>query len=133
MNTHLQLEAAKLLKEWSIWLITIQTAILTALMAQQFIATLPTKNRWYLGLVFSFLASISCATVLVGAVPSVAQALNPPMKDAVIFCNFQVPGIYNYKQFGLIPIWVLAFFEHVFFMVGLVCQVVILISKGQVK
>lgn len=111
-----QTEALKALADWSKWLITLETALSTALIA---IIAQGHGDGWLGAALVCFFVSIFFAAMLMGAIPDALQVVPIEDKDG------QNLGIYAYKQFHNIkwppPTRILwhAFFEHVFAVLGL--------------
>ncbi len=115
-----QMEALGFLKDWSIWLVSLQTAVIGLL-------TVAGKDRMSrrgaMGVVACFVVSIIAATFVLGGIPSIAQRV-PKGSEA---------NVYLLPVFEGWPIlWVFTLAEHVFFMVGLVIFAVdLMVSEKQ--
>jgi hypothetical protein len=97
-----QLEAIKLLKDWSTWLVTAQTGILSLF------ALIGRKPDFLT--VFCFVISIIIATWILGALPSILQRI----KD-----DSNIHQMDLFEWLG-IPLFAAAFLQHVSFMIGVV-------------
>ena len=111
-----QLDALKLLKDWSSWLVSIQTAVLAllALWGKDKVQ-LPDRTARLVFLFFGL--SIFFATFVLAGVPSIAQRLSGKV------------NIYKMPLFEWLPagtgwlrtLWFFAFMEHMLFLTGLAC------------
>lgn len=110
-----QLEALKLLKEWSIWLACIQSGALVLIAA----VVNPRSTFTFSGagarltVVFPGL-SIICATWVLAATPSIAQRIKPTD-------NIHKMSIFDSVR---IPLWVLTAAQHWFAVIGILVFVV---------
>ncbi|MDQ3817229.1 MAG: hypothetical protein M3362_06015 [Acidobacteriota bacterium] len=114
------LEALKLLKEWSTWLVTIQTGALGLIAA---IAN-PKSTFTYGGAgakwtVVCLGLSIVCATWVLAAIPSIAQRLKP------------TDNIHSMRLFEWLPIplWVLTALQHWFTVAGILIFIISYATK----
>ena len=123
----LQLEALKLLQEWSIWLIALATGFLGVggwTIAQNGLSgsEIPkTLKRCICSLVLS----IIFAVFLVGAIPAQVQHITCTFEECAVFPwgwpGTTARGIYVSLYLGYIPIWVLVFGQRLFFLGALIC------------
>jgi len=115
----LQLEAVKLLQEWSIWLIGICTALITAgtflsTTAKFSVTTSEVKLAcWSLG------GTIFCAVLLTGALPAIVQQIDLKTIPKTHYLFGTAPGVYSYRYLGFIPLWVLVALQRVSFLVAI--------------
>jgi hypothetical protein len=112
------MEAMKLLKEWAIWISTIQTGLLAFLgyfYKKQCVATFHWPTFVAAG---CFCISLLSATLLLGALPALMRKLK---KDT----QGEENDFYESHIFNSIPIKLgyLSFIEHLFFFIGLVFYV----------
>ncbi|MCK9377557.1 MAG: hypothetical protein M0P73_15570 [Syntrophobacterales bacterium] len=110
-----QFEAIKLLKEWSTALVVIQSGALAII--GNILKNGDTVNHlnWIFVSMVSFLASILVAVNVIGAIPPIVQRL-PKLVES---CD----DIYKMKNYLGIPLWILAFFQHILFFSGILCFV----------
>lgn len=104
------LEALKLLKEWSSTLLVLQTGILAAIGGFIDKDKIKKGNRLIITSMFFFSASILMALHVIGTIPWSAQKL--PELVA------KYKDIYQFPNFLGIPIWFLAFGQHIFFILA---------------
>lgn len=97
-----QLEAIKLVKDWSTWLVAVQTGVLGLFAALQIKPSSLT--------VYCFVISIITATWVLGALPSLAQRIAPNL-------NIHEMELFEWCP---IPLWKAAFVQHIFFIIGVV-------------
>lgn len=105
-------EALKLLKEWSTALVVIQTGAMAVLGGLVKNGVKADAFPWLVTSLVCFLVSILVAAHVIGAIPPIMQKL-PELVE-------RYGDIYKMPNFFRIPIWVLAFSEHILFIVGLV-------------
>jgi hypothetical protein len=75
----LDLEALKLLKDWSVWMVTVETAVLAFLGAASSIFDLKAQapaEPWFIGTVLCFSLSIIFAAWVLSGIPSVVQRID---------------------------------------------------------
>ncbi|HYP02635.1 MAG TPA: hypothetical protein VER76_20770 [Pyrinomonadaceae bacterium] len=112
---NLQLDALKLLKDWSSWLVSIQAAVLAllALWGKDKVQLPPVIAHW----VFVFFGgSIIFATFVLGGIPSIMQRVQGGM------------NIYSIPLFEWLPerlgtlrtLWFFSFMEHILFLIGMI-------------
>ena len=101
-----QKNALNSLSDWAKWLVSLNTFLSAASVYSkgQFEVADPLLLQCA---ATSFLLSIICAGVLLGAIPAALE--NIPIS----------PSVYAYKQFGYIQLWFLAFSEHFLLILGL--------------
>lgn len=111
-----QLDALQALKDWSSWLVSIQTAVLALLaLWGEDKALLPDKTARLVFLFFGL--SIFFATFVLAGIPSIMQRLSGKV------------NIYKIPLFEWLPagagwlrtLWFFAFMEHILFLIGLAC------------
>ncbi|WP_426991167.1 hypothetical protein [Methylomonas sp. CM2] len=97
-----QLEAIKLLKDWSTWLVTVQTGVLGLFGLQG-----KTLNDLTLT---CFIISIVIATFILGALPSILQRSEDDsnIHQMILFEWFPA------------PLYVAAFLQHILFIIGVI-------------
>lgn len=110
-----QFEAIKLLKEWSTALVVIQSGALAIIGNILKNGDNVDHFSWIFASMVSFLASILVAANVIGGIPPIVQRL-PKLVDS---CD----DIYKMKNYLGIPLWILAFFQHILFFAGILCFV----------
>jgi hypothetical protein len=122
-KTELRLAALRFLKEWSTWMVGVETLLMG------FLVSLLTGDRITLGSIYlkgavvCFGISIMIAAWLLGAIPSLSQRL--PMATE---------GIYRMPLFSIFPLkyirvgWV-TFLQHLFFFLGMLGIVASILLK----
>ena len=115
----LQLEALKLLQEWSIWLITISSVFL-GLIGFAF-KTLPDKKTLTSAkyCIIFLMTTVFLAVFLVGAIPAIIQKLLPVVSDNPVLLGTNARGIYGYLYLDFIPLWILVSSQRITFLIGL--------------
>lgn len=115
----LQLEALKLLQEWSIWLITISSAFL-GLIGFAF-KTIPDKRALSSAkyCIIFLVSTVFLAVFLVGAIPAVIQKLQPVVSDNPVLLGTNARGIYGYLYLDFIPLWIMVSSQRITFLFGL--------------
>ena len=106
-------DALKALQDWSKWLVAIQAGVIA------FGGEGISSEFFYQFAIWSFLVSIIIGTILVGSIPPILQGTNIKEYAKAYLLGWPLSGIYKIKKFNL-PIAVYAFFEHIFFIIGLV-------------
>ncbi|WP_089717377.1 hypothetical protein [Candidatus Entotheonella palauensis] len=112
-----QSEALHALMNWSKWIISIETGLVSIIIAIL-------KNEFSYSPLFlyaaliSFVLSIILATALIGTVPGALEAV--PIFDESISQDRKRASIYMHKFLGIVPIWWLAGMEHTYFIVGII-------------
>jgi len=115
----LQLEALKLLQEWSIWLITISTAFL-GMIGFAFKSIPDTKSSESAKYCIVFLVTtVFFAVILVGAIPAIIQKLQPMVAENPIILGANARGIYGYLYLDFIPLWLIVSCQRITFLIGL--------------
>jgi len=115
----LQLEALKLIQQWSIWLITLSSAFL-GLTSFAFREFQNPKSELAAKLCIGFLfATVVLAVFLVGAIPAIVQKLHTGINDHLVVMGANARGIYGYKYLDLIPVWLLVSGQRITFLVGI--------------
>ncbi len=118
-----QIEAAKLLKDWSTWLVTVQAAALGLITIFFGKDQALQRNYWSFGMVICFALSICFATFVLGSLPTIIQRITPKdyLHDMVLF-TLPVGRLLPVK------LSVAAFGQHVMFLAGVICLAGYLIS-----
>lgn len=111
----LQVEALKSMQQWSIWLITIATALLGVVGPN-----LPV-NAWTRIAMVLLLATIAVAVMLVGAIPALMQRVGKRLGPTTKLLGFERPGIYALNYIGIVPLWVMSSLQRVLFLGALLC------------
>lgn len=111
----------QLLKEWTIWLVGIQTSALGLL---SFTAgkqhPYPFDKKWLRSAIIAFTLSILTASWTLSALPEMISRLPSPNAD-----------FHNIRMFRLfpVPLWVATSAQHWFFMIGIIFFALAVISK----
>ena len=105
-------EALNLLKQWSTALVVTQTGAMAVLGGLLKNTSGLTAQPWLATCIVSFLASILVAANVIGAIPPIVQKL-PALVE-------EYNDIYKMPNYFGIPLWVLAFFQHLLFAVGVI-------------
>lgn len=115
----LQLEALKVIQQWSMWIITLSTAFIGA-MGFAFKDMSDKKHiRSANYCIFFLLTTLVLAVILVGAIPSTIQKLAPEIKDNIVAFGANARGIYGYYYLDFIPLWLLISSQRITFMLGI--------------
>lgn len=114
-----QFKAAELLKDWSIWLVTVQSGAIT-LITMFSKESLIAKNVFSLGTVICFALSIAVATWVLGSLPSIVQRVGPGdyLHDKWLFSWWPT------------PLWAASFAQHILFLLGLFCLIMHLLTMS---
>ncbi|MEP5765681.1 MAG: hypothetical protein ABJ308_13890 [Halieaceae bacterium] len=119
IETTLQLEALKLLQDWSVWIITISTAFvgfigfaLKELNGERQLHS----ARYCIGFL---MLTVVLAVILVGAIPAVIQKLGPEIADNPVILGANARGVYGYLYLDFIPLWLLVSGQRIAFLIGL--------------
>jgi hypothetical protein len=111
----LQIDALKLLKDWSSWLVSIQAAVLAllALWGRDKVQLPAVVAHW----VFVFFGgSIIFATFVLGGIPSIMQRVGGGMNIYDIALFEWLP-----EQLGTLrTLWFFSFMEHLLFLLGMI-------------
>lgn len=114
----LQLEALKLLQEWSMWIITLSTVFI-GLIGFAFKNLDNRKEAMSAKLCISFLfLTVFLAVLLVGAIPAVIQKLSPVITDNIVAFGANARGVYGYLYLDFLPLWLLISSQRITFVVG---------------
>jgi hypothetical protein len=115
------INAINLIKEWSIWLVGIQTAALGLL---SFIAEkqgfLPFDKKWLRRAIISFVLSILVSSWTLSALPEMVQRI----KDS----SSSIHEMTMFRHFP-VPLWVFTSAQHWLFILGLVFFAFAVIKK----
>lgn len=118
-DVQLQLEALKLLQQWSIWLITISSAFF-GLASFAFCDLLDEKSALSAKLCIAFMFMTALfAVLLVGAIPAIVQKLHAGISDNPVAFGVKARGIYGYLYLDFLPLWVLISSQRISFILGL--------------
>ena len=110
--------ALQLLKDWSIWLVSLQTAALGLVsFGSGKEGFLKLNATWARCAIFSFAASIVFATWVLAALPSILMRMPTGTE------NFYGYGLFEWPPFKWFPLWSFTFLEHILFVVGICCFV----------
>ncbi|MEB3280947.1 MAG: hypothetical protein VKK42_18690 [Lyngbya sp.] len=121
-----KLESLKMLKEWSTWLFTIQTAICTLLWQRLNFNGMRKMPEVFLHLSwFSFAFSVIIATVLISQISGVIESLsNDDVSDRSIL-HYPI----NFGKIRL-NLKFLVRAEHIFFLIGVFFAFIFILNKG---
>lgn len=115
----LQLEALKLLQQWSVWLITLSTAFI-GLIGFAFRDLADGKQIFAArSCIVLLLATVVLAVLLVGAIPAIMQKLQPEIADNLVGRVGNARGIYGYLYLDFVPLWLLVTAQRITFLTGL--------------
>jgi hypothetical protein len=124
------------LKDWSAWLVSIQTAVigLTTFVLGGTNVQIRARN-WLIGGLVSFAASIVCATFVLGSIPSILIRIEEDPASLERYGGFYWMPIagpdWFEASFGyVLRLWLFTVGEHIFFLVGVVCFAVIAARVG---
>jgi hypothetical protein len=115
-----QLEGLKLLKDWSIWMVTVETAAITFLGAAAG-RVIDSETIFFPVAIVLFTASIVFAAWVLGGIPSVAQRLDGS------------GNLFHYKIYRIgwladrIKLNALTAIQHTLFIFGIICLAVLII------
>ncbi len=109
-------KALKFLQGWSGFLALIQIAVLTVLMVARNNSAVHSTNTALMISVICFLLSVFLSANVIGAIPPIMQRL----PEHVV----KYSDIYQIRNYFMIPLWMLAFLEHIFFEAGFSALVV---------
>lgn len=116
----IQLKALDLLKDWSTWLVAIQTGALGLISLSGQDKT-SIKPGWAYAVLICFAVSIITATFVLGGIPSIVQRL-PQSEEK---------NIYHIPIFERWPrLWYFTFVEHVSFLLGVVLFVIAFTTRN---
>ena len=106
--------ALQLLKDWSIWLVSLQTAslgLVTFIGGKEGLIKL--DARWARFAIICFALSIVAATWVLAALPSIFMRMQDDAE------NFYKIGMFEWPPFKWVPLWVFTFLEHILFVLGI--------------
>lgn len=106
-----QFEAFKLLKEWSTALVVVQSGAIAVLGGMLKETNQGDHFPWLAVSLAGFLCSILISANVIGAIPYIVQRL----PELIV----KQKDIYRMRNYIGIPIWVLAFAQHLLFAVGM--------------
>lgn len=107
------LEALRFLKEWSTAIVVVESAVLAVLGGMLKDANIVEGNRTLFALgLFSIIISIFFCANVIGAIPPITQFLPENVKKH--------KDIYKMRNYAGVPLWILAFFQHIFALSGIV-------------
>ena len=119
----LRLAALGFLREWSVWMVGVQTVLLG------FLVSLLSRNQialgsYYLkGAVVCFGLSIALAACVLGALPSISQRLPGREHGIYQFAVVDFPLLRRFRLGGL------AFLQHLFFFLGLLGLILAILMR----
>ncbi len=118
LSKELNLEAAKLVKEWSVWMVGVQAALIGFILKNEINPPL-SGNSVNLSL-GCFALSILAAAWVLGALPFVVICI-PEMNDRDSSeANIFFSKIDSLPLLRMIPLWLMALIQHVTFALGLI-------------
>jgi hypothetical protein len=106
--------ALQLLKDWSIWLVGLQTGVLglvTFIGGKEGFFKLDVQ--WARIAIFFFAFSIIIATWVLAALPSILMRMQNE-RD-----NFYNMGLFEWAPFKWTPLWLFTFLQHILFVLGI--------------
>lgn len=128
-NIELSLKAIELLKDWSTWMVGIQTgaiAVIGSLTAstKEALTEHHPVSRWAVFSLVSFATSIFSAAWLLASLPSITMRLSRFHPDDSI-------NIYGMSLFEFLPIplWVVIILEHLWFVIGIWCFIALVFFR----
>ncbi len=114
----LQLDALKMLQQWSMWIITLSSTFI-GFIGFAFKNILTDTEKKSAKLCVSFLlATVVLAVFLVSAIPAVIQKL-PVVVENPFFLGVNPRGVYSALYLDFIPLWVLISGQRITFLIGL--------------
>jgi hypothetical protein len=113
----LPIEGVKLLKDWSVWMVTVETAVI-ALLGSGYLRDGGHFPRWGQVLAVCFALSIASAAEVLSALPWVVLRQGEPG-----FENFYQAPISHVPIRRHVRVWMVAVAQHVFFCAGLAAMV----------
>lgn len=120
----LQLAGVRLLREWSTWMVGVETALLgflVSLLSRDMVAL---GSPYLKGAAICFGVSMAFAACVLGALPSVAEQLGKAERGIYAIALFDIPVV------RVIRLGWLAFVQHSFFLLGL-CGLIASILQRQ--
>ena len=114
----LRIEALKFLREWSVWMVAVQTGLTGLLVSLLLQGKIKLGSIYIKGAVICFGFSIISATCVLGAIPSIVQRLNLDRRGIYKIGIFDLP-ILRHLNLG----W-FSFFEHFGLLLGLLALIV---------
>ena len=114
----LRIEALKFLREWSVWMVAVQTGLIGFLVSLLLQGKIRLGSTYIKGAVICFGLSIVSAAWVLGAIPSIVQRLNLDRRGIYKIGIFDLP-ILRHLSLG----W-FSFFEHFGFLLGLLALIV---------
>jgi hypothetical protein len=120
-----KLESLKILKEWSKWLFTIQTAICTLLWERLGFQGMRRIPEAFLHLSWlSFALSLIIATVIISQMPVLIESLDKDISDrSILHYPINILGT-RLRLKSLVQA------EHIFFLVGVFFVFIFILNKG---
>ncbi len=109
----LALEAVKLLKEWSSWMITVELAII-AFLGSSYLRNGEPLQGWMVSVIIFFGISITAAAWVLGALPWIVVNLDIPR-----FANPYQAELSTAPILAKIRLWMMGFVQQAFFIVGI--------------
>lgn len=119
ISIQLQLEAIKLIQEWSIWLITLSTGFIGASGFAFRHLSNPKQIKAAKKCIIFLLITIVIAVFLVGAIPAIIQKIDSKISDHLIFGIFNAKGIYGYLYLDFIPVYTFIVSQRITFLIAL--------------
>jgi hypothetical protein len=120
--------ALTFLKDWSIWLVSLQTGALgvTSFVVGKGSSLRLNTHLLKIALVW-FALSIVCASFVLAALPDIALRL--PHEASNNFYNMKIFDQSPYSPFSHTPLWLYTTTQHWFFIFGLFCVVMAIWGK----
>ena len=118
---NLRLEALKLLREWAVWMVAVQTGLIGFLVSLLLENKIKLGSIYIKGTIVCFGLSIIFAALALSSIPSITQRLNFDKRGIYIIGIFDLPILRN------ITLGWISFFEHLGFLLGLLALIISLI------
>jgi len=119
----LQLEALKMIQEWSIWLIGLSTVFLGMIgFAFKNLNNRQERLAAKYCVIFS-LVSVLVAVFLVGAIPALIQKIEPAIYDHFTYFNSNARGVYGLDYLDRIPLWMIVSSQRILFILSVLAGV----------
>jgi hypothetical protein len=113
-NQQRAVEAVKLLKDWSAWMVASELAVI-AFLGSSYASKGAVLGQCITGVLVSFVVSIAAAAWLLGALPWIVVNLdNPEFQNPYQARLSSAPG------FNRVRVWMLGFVQHACFFLGIV-------------
>jgi hypothetical protein len=112
-ETEIRITALRFMKEWSVWMVGVETALLGFLVSLLSRDMLALGSYYLKGAAICFGLSIAFAAWVLGAIPSISQRLSKETGSIYMLGLFKIP-VFRHVRLG----WI-TFLQHLFFLLGL--------------